>query len=166
MCARWSWSAAAAVLVSASGLFADDAFHVWVVPPTQRVLRGDTPAKATRADINAARNEWASIQIAVRSAKPARIVSVAMSSLSHPAVAMAPPPMPERTRFYREHQLHITKGTYRNKAFKPGWYADALIPLAATSPLQGEVAPQARVRVEAGQPGAGRDPHPGPLPER
>ena len=31
-------------------------------------------------------------------------------------------------RLYRQHQFHLTKPTYRNDRFKPGWYPDALIP--------------------------------------
>jgi hypothetical protein len=31
-------------------------------------------------------------------------------------------------RLYRQHQMEIKVGTYRNKDFKPGWYPDPLIP--------------------------------------
>jgi len=33
-----------------------------------------------------------------------------------------------RWRFYRQHQLHLETGTYRNTDFKPDWYPDPLIP--------------------------------------
>ena len=32
------------------------------------------------------------------------------------------------SRLYRQHQLHLEIGTYRNDAFKPDWYPDPLIP--------------------------------------
>jgi hypothetical protein len=31
-------------------------------------------------------------------------------------------------RLYRQHQLHLEAGTYRNDSFKPDWYPDPLIP--------------------------------------
>jgi len=34
----------------------------------------------------------------------------------------------EDARLFRQHQLHLTIGTYRNDEFEPGWYPDPLIP--------------------------------------
>ena len=42
----------------------------------------------------------------------------------------------ENARLYRQHQLHLTDATQRNEQFRPGWYPDALIPLA--DPLTGK----------------------------
>jgi hypothetical protein len=39
-------------------------------------------------------------------------------------------------RLYRQHQLHLERGTYRNDSFKPDWYPDPLIPLR--NPLTGK----------------------------
>ena len=33
-----------------------------------------------------------------------------------------------RARLYRQHQLHLEVGTYRNDRFQPDWYPDPLIP--------------------------------------
>ncbi|MCL4195014.1 MAG: DUF4091 domain-containing protein, partial [Thermoguttaceae bacterium] len=43
---------------------------------------------------------------------------------------------------YRQHQLELTTGTYRNAAFRPGWYPDPLIPLRhpdTGEPLRGRI---------------------------
>ena len=39
-------------------------------------------------------------------------------------------------RLYRQHQLHLEVGTYRNESFKPDWYPDPLIPFL--HPLTGK----------------------------
>ena len=44
--------------------------HVWTVTETRHVLRSDPPGKDARVRLAAARNEWVSFQILLRSDEP------------------------------------------------------------------------------------------------
>jgi len=101
-------------------------WHVWAVGETARVLRSAPPAQGTAVTLHAARNEWESFQILMRSDAPVTGIRVEASDLTGPAGHVL------RTtdmRLFREHPLHLTVGTVRNDHFKPDWYPDALIPL-------------------------------------
>ncbi|MGB2821358.1 MAG: glycoside hydrolase domain-containing protein, partial [Phycisphaerae bacterium] len=100
-------------------------WRVWTVAETRRAL-GDEPAgRSVAVKISAARNEWESFQLLVRSDSPVRGVSVEAGDLKGPGGAVL---RAADARLFRQHQLHLTAGTYRNDGFKPGWYADPLIP--------------------------------------
>jgi len=100
-------------------------WHVWTLTETKRVLRDEPAGKGASVEIAAARNEWESFQILLRSDVAIRGVNVDPGDLRAPGGATF---RAEDARLYRQHQLELTVGTYRNDGFKPGWYPDPLIP--------------------------------------
>lgn len=114
-------------------------WNVWTVTETRRVLRDDPPAAAKAVSIAAARNEWESFQILVRSAEPVAGVRVEPADLVGNNGAVLPA---ASARLYRQHQFLLDQSTYRNDAFKPGWYPDGLIPFlhpVTGKPLSGRL---------------------------
>jgi len=107
--------------------------RVWCVNSWERLLRSAAAGKCAEASLVASRNEWESFQIAVRSNKKERILDIRAKDLKGPEGARI---SRKNIVLYRAHQLHITRGTSRNKDFVPGWYPDALIPFR--HPLTGE----------------------------
>ncbi len=99
--------------------------HVWTSSQTVRFLRDAQPGAATGVKIAAARNEWESFQILLRSDKPLAGVKVAAGDLRGPGKTVI---RGSDARIYRQHQMHLKIGTYRNKTFRAGWYPDGLIP--------------------------------------
>ena len=100
-------------------------WHMWTLTETRHVLRSELPATGTAVQLGAASNEWVSFQILLRSDAPVPGVRLDAGELDGPGgVAL------RRTdaRLYRQHQLHLEVGTYRNDRFKPDWYPDPLIP--------------------------------------
>ncbi|MHB1035268.1 MAG: DUF4091 domain-containing protein [Pirellulales bacterium] len=92
---------------------------------TVRLRREDSPGGAVAVKLAAARNEWESFQIVMRSDEAISGVNVEPGDLKGPGGAVLPA---AGSRLYREHQLEIREGTYRNEAFQPGWYPDPLVP--------------------------------------
>ena len=111
----------AVVPVAAAG--AD--LHVWTSARTVRFLRDARPGGAAGVKIAAARNEWESFQILLRCDTAMGSVKVAAGDLRGPGGAVI---RGDRMRIFRQHQMHLTVGTSRNKTFRAGWYPDALIP--------------------------------------
>lgn len=101
------------------------AVKAWVLTGLERAMRDDLPDDRTSGVVKVARNEWESTQIAVRSPQGERIKDVRIDMFMHPSGAYL---SVGDVHLYRAHQLHLTHATYRNKAFQPGWYPDALIP--------------------------------------
>jgi len=123
-----------AVLLSlgaASALRAE--WHLWTLRETRHVLRSDPPAAGVAVQLGAARNEWASFQILLRSDQPVNGVSVEAGDLDGPGGSVL---RGADSQLYRQHQLHLEVGTYRNESFKPDWYPDPLIPFR--NPLTGK----------------------------
>lgn len=100
-------------------------WQVWTVTETRRVLRSGPAGHGTSVELCAARNEWESFQILMRSDAPVDGINVSAADLRGPDGAVLGA---DDARLFRQHQLEITTGTYRNEQFKPGWYADPLIP--------------------------------------
>lgn len=99
---------------------------VWTVQGTVRLNR-DAPAGAERSvRLSAARNEWESFQILLRTDQAVSGVNVEPADLVGPAGAIL---KADDAEVYRQHQLELSEPSYRNSAFKPGWYPDPLIPL-------------------------------------
>ncbi|MHC4178366.1 MAG: hypothetical protein ACYSWU_12715, partial [Planctomycetota bacterium] len=112
-------------------------WHVWAVTETRRVLRNDPSEQSTSVKLAAARNEWESFQILIRSDAALAGVNVEAGDLTGPGGAVL---RAADARLFRQHQLHLTVGTYRNEDFKPGWYPDPLIPFrhpVTRKPLEG-----------------------------
>lgn len=109
----------------ATGSVARAELHVWTVPETRHVLRGEAPGTNRTVEIGAARNEWVGFQILVRSDEPVKI-----SGLE------ARDPRGFEFRLYRGHALRLETGTYRNKEFKPDWYPDPLIPFVPPAGME------------------------------
>ncbi len=110
-------------------------WQVWTVAETRRVLREELPhaQEGMAVKLAAARNEWESFQILIRSDEPVRGVRVEPGELRGPKGAVLPA---AAARLYRQHALHLTEPTFRNDQFRPGWYPDPLIPFV--HPLTGK----------------------------
>ena len=120
----------------------DAATRVWTSSQTVRFLR-DAQGGAGHVrrslggvggvKIAAARNEWESFQILLRSDIPVAGVKVAAGDLRGPAPSTGSGLgrgviRGDDARIYRQHQMHVKIGTHRNKNFRAGWYPDGLIP--------------------------------------
>ncbi len=114
---------------------------VWVETRTVRVRREDPPGAGLSVRLSAARNEWESFQILLRSDEGVKGIRVELDELRGPSGGAIPP---DEARLYRQHQLHLSRGTYRNKQFQPGWYPDPLIPFR--DPAAGRPLDQGRIR--------------------
>jgi hypothetical protein len=115
--------------------------NVWTVTETRHVLRSDPPGSGLAVNLGAARNEWVSFQILVRSDLPLPNALVALGELRGPRGAALPL---SGVRLYRQHQLRLDAGTYRNADFKPDWYPDPLVPYA--HPMTGKPLRNAQFR--------------------
>jgi hypothetical protein len=113
---------------------------VWTVTETRHVPRSELPLKGANVKIGAARNEWVSFQILLRSDTPVMGVGLEAGDLRGPNGSLLGR---DNTRVYRQHQLHLEVGTYRNDAFKPDWYPDPLIPFL--HPVTGKPLTGARI---------------------
>ncbi|MGA2502053.1 MAG: glycoside hydrolase domain-containing protein, partial [Tepidisphaeraceae bacterium] len=114
-------------------------WHVWTLTETRHVLGGDAPGGSSSVQIAAARNEWESFQILLRSDAPVRGVRVEPGDFKNLEGAVL---SARHARLYRQHQTELKQGTQRNDAFKPDWYPDALIPFL--NPITGEPLAKAR----------------------
>ena len=97
---------------------------VWVVPSLERVSKTASAGAATSIGLYAAKGEYESFQIVLRSASDAvdRVTVVANGGL--------------QVQLYLEHYTYVSRGsaqsTYHlNRGGGPGWYPDGLIPLAS-----------------------------------
>ena len=115
--------------------------QVWTTGETRHVLRSESPGNQREVRLAAARNEWGSFQVLVRTDAPLRVLGVEAGELRGPDGNSAGA---IRWRFYREHQLRLDVGTYRNAEFQPDWYPDPLIPFE--HPLTGEKLTDARLK--------------------
>lgn len=107
--------------------------RVWTLTETRHVLRGDPPGDSLEVKVAAARNEWRSFQILLRADEAMPGIRVEAAELRGSGGAVLDT---KNARLYRQHQLLLKTGTYRNKAFKPDWYPDPLIPFA--NPVTGQ----------------------------
>lgn len=107
----------------------------WVTTATVRVCRSEPSAAKPSQEVHlaAARNEWVSFQVFIRSDCPLPKLNIETSPLKGHGGAEI---NANSIRLYREHQLELKEATYRNDAFRPDWYPDPLIPTA--DPLTGE----------------------------
>lgn len=117
------------VLILGAARPASAELHVWGVNGSQRVLRDAAPGPDREVKVAAARNEWRGFQILMRSDQPVQGIKLT------PGAFLASGRQVADVRLYRQHQLQLTSPSSRNKAFKPGWYPDPLIPFA--DPLTG-----------------------------
>jgi len=114
------------VLLSlAAGQVVHADWRVWTAVQTKHVLRSESPGRELAANVCAARNEWVSFQILLRSDEPVKAVRLQADDLHGPAGAVL---HQSESRLYRQHQLYIEVGTHRNETHKPDWYPDPLIP--------------------------------------
>jgi hypothetical protein len=119
-----------AVLAVSVASEASAAWDVRTLTQTMHVLRDEALCGERQVTLAAARNEWQSFQILMRSDAPVEAVNVEAVDLVGPQGAAL---RAADARLYRQHQLHVSTLTYRNKEGKPGWYPDPLIPF--THPL-------------------------------
>ena len=116
------------------------ALNVWTLTETRHVPRSDPPGSERAVHLAAARNEWVNFQILLRADQPEKGIGLEAGDLKGPAGSVLPA---SDARRYRQHQLHLEVGTYRNDGFKPDWYPDPLIPFA--HPLTGKKLEGARI---------------------
>ncbi|NQU24247.1 MAG: DUF4091 domain-containing protein [Candidatus Nealsonbacteria bacterium] len=109
--------------VSTVETYAD--WQVWTVAETRRVLRRQPAEEGRWVNLAAARNEWECFQVLMRSDEEVAGVRLLPADLTGPDGAVL---RASDARLYRQHQLQLDVGTYRNAGFKPGWYPDPLIP--------------------------------------
>ncbi|MCS7306444.1 MAG: DUF4091 domain-containing protein [Thermoguttaceae bacterium] len=127
----WGWAVAAGLVFGADGQkeqpnpTESKSWHVWTLVRTERVLRSSLPGQGLAVELAACRGERESFQILVRSHRPVPGVRIEPADLVGPGGHRLPA---DQAELFRQHQLHITIGTYRNSQFKPDWYPDALIP--------------------------------------
>lgn len=121
------------------GLFLSDPqagraeLHVWTLTETRHVLRSEPTADHADVTLFCARNEHVDFQILLRSDTPLKEINLEADDLAGHDDSKIPR---TEARLYRQHQLHLTAGTYRNDGFKPDWYPDPLIPF--TNPVTGQ----------------------------
>jgi len=120
---------------------AEVGWNVWTVSDTRHVLRSELPGTLREARLAAARNEWRSFQILMRSWIPIQGIKIEPGDLRGPDGALI---KADKAMLYRQHQLFLENGTYRNETFKPDWYPDPLIPFV--HPLTGGNLEGARIR--------------------
>jgi len=94
-------------------------WQVWTVIETRRVLREDPAEQQVAVRLAAAQNECRGFQILIRSVAPVRGVRVEPGDLTGPGGAVL---KAGQARVLRQHQFHLTATSYRNDAFRPGWY--------------------------------------------
>ncbi|MHB8902956.1 MAG: hypothetical protein ACYC6Y_29700, partial [Thermoguttaceae bacterium] len=126
-----------ALLAATAVAAAEAECKVWVVTGTERVLRDARGGAETSAKLAAARNEWESFQILLRSDEPVSQIRVEAGDLAGPGGAALPA---SQATLYRQHQFELKAPTYRNDDPKLGWYPDALIPFrhpVTNQPLEG-----------------------------
>jgi len=114
-------------------------WHVWTETQTVSVVRESPSRASTTVHLSAARNEWISFQILVRSDAPLVIQDVVLSEIKTQGGGSIPA---DNFHLFRQHQIHLTEATPRNESFKPGWYPDPLIPFRhpmTHAPLAGRI---------------------------
>lgn len=109
---------------------------VWVESGSVRLLRDASAGKSTSISLTAARNEWESFQIFLRSSEEVKGINVEAGDLTGPEGAVL---RASDARLHREHHLELTFPSSRNEEFKAGWYPDPLIPFR--HPLTGAALP-------------------------
>jgi len=114
-----------AVIWIMAGGSADADLRVWTEGSGRRVLRDEPAGTGASVEISAARNEWESFQVLMRSDVPVKGIVLEAGDLKGPKGTIL---RGDDARLYRQHQLELTAGTHRNEGFKAGWYPDALIP--------------------------------------
>ena len=130
------WSRALALLLAVGVFFGASAsadLKVWTTSLTEHVLRDAPAGDVLPVKIAAAKNEWVSFQILVRSSEPVGGLTVEPGDLKGPLFSKI---AADEARLFRQHQFELTVPTHRNDTFKPGWYPDALIPFR--NPMTGE----------------------------
>ena len=111
------------LLMVCSAALGQDAL-VWVASPWEHVRMGAEPGPGRSIEIRAARNEYESFRIIVRSGSQRLAdVGAVASALTGPTGEIPA----ENIKLFREHYVDIFEPSYRSKA-PIGWYPDALIP--------------------------------------
>ena len=114
------------VIVFFAGIYyANAELQIWTVTETRHIVRSTEPENNLAVNLAGARNEWVSFQILLRSDKAIKGINISTSNLLGPGQAVLGS---ADVRLFRQHQLHLSAGTYRNNEFKPDWYPDPLIP--------------------------------------
>ncbi len=131
----------APIVLPVAGAGWEGSWNIWTVTETRRLLRSAAPENRLDVALCAARNEWVSFQILVRSNNDVPGITVEAGDLVGPEQTVLPA---GEARLYRQHQFELTIGTCRNEDFQPGWYPDGLIPF--DHPVTRRSLPKARLR--------------------
>lgn len=92
-------------------------WNVWTVTETRHILRREPSARDATVKLGAARNEWGSFPILLRSDASVNGVRVDAGDLLGPGGAW----LRADARMYRQHELYLDAGTCRNADSKPDW---------------------------------------------
>jgi len=124
------------------------AIRVAVVPDLVRVRPSDAPGSVRKAVLSAARNEYAPFQIAIHggSAGLHRVNAAAGELRGKGGRTIAA----HQITLYREHYVEVKTPSPHSKE-GPGWYPDALLPLAEHKPGARFTAAPFEVAVNANQ---------------
>jgi len=113
--------------------------QMWTTTETRHVLRSEPPGDSLDVKLFLARNEWRGFQVLLRSDAAVPGIRVGVTDFRGPDGETIPA---SGVRLYRQHQLELKQGTYRNTDFKPDFYPDPLIPFA--DPVTGKPIEQAQ----------------------
>ena len=88
--------------------------RVWTVTGTRHVLRSEPPGSGPAVKLAAARNEWESFQVLLRSDAAVKAVRIEAGDLKGPGGAVL---AADTARVFRQHQMHVEIGTSTSRYF-------------------------------------------------
>lgn len=134
----WRWLLRSALLavticVASSATPAADRPEVWLAPGLERIARDAAGGMTRSITLHAARGECESFQIAVKPSEVAAPeVGINIGDFAGPSASI---PAARAVALFQEHYVHVAKSSPdlrgTNRPLGAGWYADALMPLAA-----------------------------------
>lgn len=98
---------------------------IWAESSLNRIRRDSQPKNSSSIELHAARNEWESFQIVLRSATDVQDVTIVPGDLTNGGSVIAG----DLKNVYKAFQIHIDRPSPFNNNFSPGYYDDALVPL-------------------------------------
>ena len=107
-------------------------WHVWTVTETRHVLRSEPPGHDRTVEVAAARNEWVSFQVLLRSDEPVEAVRLEADELHGPGGATL---RTSESRCYRQQQLQECERLMIHKRYIPDPSTSVLIVVSKLVPF-------------------------------
>ncbi|MBZ5603670.1 MAG: DUF4091 domain-containing protein [Acidobacteriia bacterium] len=123
------------------GAAPDAGLALWVGSSLERIGQSDNAGSSATIQLSAARGETESFQIAARSPRDAQVTALSFTDLQNDAGITL---RRENVSAYLEHYVWVSTGSPQHTVNRPlgaGWYADALLPVAAPELLAGKNQP-------------------------